>query len=130
MKIFSSTINNLERGISYSNVKQKAIAQNIANVDTPNYKAKDVQFIPFSEFMKESMDAKRTDSRHFEFTSSTSSGYRIKDRLNTSYNHNGNNVDIDMEMSQLAQNQIYYNALTERLGSKFSSLKNVIRGGK
>ena len=42
----------------------------------------------------------------------------------------GNSVDIDKEMADLASNQIYYNALTERISGKFSSLQNVIRGGK
>ncbi len=46
------------------------------------------------------------------------------------YNHNKNNVDLDKEMSDLAQNQIYYNALVERLNGKFNSLKTVIKGGK
>jgi flagellar basal-body rod protein FlgB len=130
VKIFSSTFTNLERGINYSNVKQKTIAQNIANVDTPNYKAKDVQFIPFSDHMKNSLQSKKTDPRHFDFKYNSGSGFKLSERTNTTYNNNGNNVDIDMEMSELAQNQIYYNALTERMGSKFSSLKNIIRGGK
>jgi flagellar basal-body rod protein FlgB len=47
-----------------------------------------------------------------------------------SYNENGNSVDIDKEMADLAANQIYYNALTERINGKFSTLQNVIRGGK
>ena len=47
-----------------------------------------------------------------------------------SYNEVGNSVDIDKEMADLATNQIYYNALTERISGKFSSLQNVIRGGK
>ena len=47
-----------------------------------------------------------------------------------SYNESGNSVDIDQEMTDLATNQIYYNALIERISGKFSSLQNVIRGGK
>ena len=38
-------------------------------------------------------------------------------------------MDIDKEMADLASNQIYYNALIERISGKFSSLQNVIRGG-
>ena len=44
MKIFSNTFHTLEQGLNYSSLKQKAFSQNIANVDTPNYKAKDVSF--------------------------------------------------------------------------------------
>ena len=45
------------------------------------------------------------------------------------YNHNGNNVDVDHEMAELAKNQLYYQAVVDRLNGKFSSLEKVIRGG-
>ena len=44
MNLFSGTISRLENALNYSSTKQKVISQNIANVDTPNYKAKDVSF--------------------------------------------------------------------------------------
>ena len=44
MSLFFGTIATLEAALSYSALKQKVIAQNIANADTPNYKAKDVRF--------------------------------------------------------------------------------------
>ncbi|MCY8282095.1 flagellar basal body rod protein FlgB, partial [Bacillus inaquosorum] len=49
---------------------------------------------------------------------------------NTSYQQNGNNVDVDKEMTELAQNQINYQALVERMNGKFNSLKTVLTGGK
>lgn len=130
MKLFSGTINNLENSLKYSTIKQKAIAQNIANVDTPNYKAKEVLRPSFQSELKEAMQANRTDSRHFEFSRSSSSGAAVVSRQNSQYNHNGNNVDIDKEMSELAANQIYYNAVVERISGKFNSLRTVISGGK
>ena len=48
----------------------------------------------------------------------------------STYNHNGNSVDMDQEMAELAKNQIYYNALMERINGKFAVLQTVIRGGK
>ena len=44
MNLFSGTISRLENALNYSSTKQKVISQNIANVDTPNYKAKEVSF--------------------------------------------------------------------------------------
>ena len=44
MDLFSGTISTLDKALNYSATKQKVISQNIANVDTPNYKAKDVSF--------------------------------------------------------------------------------------
>ncbi|OMP68595.1 flagellar basal body rod protein FlgB [Domibacillus epiphyticus] len=128
MKLFSDSITSLERGLDYAALKQKTIADNIANVDTPNYKSREVSFKRILSNAGETLAANRTDQRHFEF--SASSDGTIIAKRNLTYNESGNNVDIDQEMSDLAKNQIYYNALTDRLSSKFSSLTNVIKGGR
>jgi flagellar basal-body rod protein FlgB len=130
LKLFSHTFNVLEQGLDYSSLKQKVISHNIANVDTPNYKAKQVHFKTELNNALQSLKAYRTHPKHFEFKKKTSSYFSVMTRNDVVYNHNGNSVDIDKEMSDLAENQIYYNALVERLNSKFNSLKNVIRGGK
>lgn len=131
MKLFSNTITTLENALNYSSTKQKVIAENISNADTPNYKAKNVSFnSALQQAIDQSMQAKRTDVRHFDFKGQSSSAIKVTTNNRTSYNNNGNNVDIDQEMSDLATNQIYYNALTERISGKFQSLQSVIRGGK
>ncbi|QPC46338.1 flagellar basal body rod protein FlgB [Mangrovibacillus cuniculi] len=130
MKLFSGTITSLESGLAYSSMKQKAISDNIANVDTPGYKAKDVQFKSFLEKeMSNSFPSKKTDDRHIDF-SSKETAFNTIVRPNVNYNENNNSVDIDNEMADLATNQIYYNSLVDRLNGKFNSLQSVIRGGK
>ncbi|MBY0120701.1 flagellar basal body rod protein FlgB [Bacillus sp. S/N-304-OC-R1] len=130
MKLFSNTITSLENGLNYSALKQKVISQNIANEATPGYKAKDVSFKQSLEEAVNVIHANRTDMRHFDFQGSQLSNAGVITKKNVSYNHNGNSVDIDKEMTDLAGNQIYYNALIERINGKFSSLQTVIRGGK
>jgi len=128
MKLFSDTISTLENAINYSNLKQKVIAQNIANVDTPNYKAKDVTF---KESLSNAMEANKTDARHIDFIGTNKTGNSsIVTKSNAFYNNSGNSVDVDKEMTELATNQIYYNALIDRISGKFSSLENVIKGGR
>lgn len=130
MSLFSGTISTLENALNYSATKQKAISQNIANVDTPNYKAKDVSFkTALDQAVGQSNSTNRTDSRHFVFNKPSNS-FSIMNKNLVSYNENGNSVDIDQEMADLAKNQIYFNALSERINGKFSTLQNVIRGGK
>lgn len=129
MELFSNIFSVLEKSLDYSSVKQKVISQNIANVDTPNYKAKDVVKNTFQGALRTSIEANRTDARHFNFSADHNSS-TIVNQQNGTYNNNGNSVDMDKEMSDLATNQIYYNAVTDRLSGKFSSLQNVIRGGK
>lgn len=131
MKLFSGTISTLENALNYSSTKQKVISQNISNADTPNYKAKNASFRnELQNAVGNSMETRRSDVRHFDFKGQSSNGIAITTNQNTSYNNNGNNVDIDKEMADLATNQIYYNALIERISGKFQTLQSVIRGGK
>ncbi|MBA2873998.1 flagellar basal body rod protein FlgB [Thermaerobacillus caldiproteolyticus] len=130
MKLFSKTITMLEQGLDYASLREKVIANNIANVDTPNYKAKEVRFKTELDRALTSLKAKRTNPKHFEFQHDATGNFFVATRNDVVYNHNGNNVDIDKEMSDLAENQIYYNALIEQLNGKFNTLKTVIKGGK
>lgn len=129
LDIFSGTINNLENALGRANVKQKVISNNIANIDTPNYKSKNVAFHDMLNDASIRLDAKKTYQGHIDF-SKTGSNYSVVSSNRTSYQENGNNVDIDQEMSELAKNQIQYNALVERMSGKFNSLKTVLTGGK
>ena len=130
MNLFGGTIGSLEKGLAYATLKNKAIAQNIANVDTPNYKAKEVSFKQiFENVQKEPLTSYRTDARHFEFEM----GQSVPGLY--SYNNfrarpNGNGVNMDAEQASLAENQIYYNALIDRVSGKLSTLNNVIKGGR
>lgn len=130
MDLFGNTVDVLQKSLDYASTRNNVIASNIANVDTPNYKAKDVQFKDMlANELSKTTEAKRTDPRHLPFDSDSSTGYRVFKKTGTSYNHNGNNVDIDKEMTELAKNQIYYQGLTDRINGKFKSLQTVLRGG-
>ncbi|SEN59283.1 flagellar basal-body rod protein FlgB [Amphibacillus marinus] len=130
MSIFGRSVDNIQHGLNYSVLKNETISNNVANVDTANYKAKQVAFKSLLEMeSKNGFKAKRTDPRHLDF-GRTTNGFRISTHSNTQYNHNGNNVDIDKQMSELANNQIYYQSLVDRLNGHFNTLQTVIRGGR
>ncbi|HEX6922868.1 MAG TPA: flagellar basal body rod protein FlgB [Bacillales bacterium] len=122
----NNTIFGLEKALNRTSLREKTIAQNVANVDTPNYKTKRVVF---KDELDHALRAHRVDSRHFEFSTSSDAAY-VRTETNTVFNNNGNNVDMDREMAALAKNQIKYNALITRLNSEFRQLKLVLRGGK
>ncbi|MDC3416401.1 flagellar basal body rod protein FlgB [Aquibacillus salsiterrae] len=131
MSFFGKTVQQLERSLDFAALKNKTISNNIANADTPNYKAKQVVFKDVLENQRTSFEAKRTNPKHISFQQSNSSNsFKIVTNNSTTYNHNGNSVDIDKEMTDLAENQIYYQSLVDRLNGKFSSLETVIRGGR
>ncbi|CDQ19748.1 Flagellar basal body rod protein FlgB [Halobacillus karajensis] len=92
MTLFSSTFTSLENALDYSTAKNKAISNNIANVDTPGYKAKDVVFKDVLHQERSLLKARRTNERHLSFSSDVTKPYRSFTRTSTTYNHNGNNV--------------------------------------
>ncbi|WP_078430708.1 flagellar basal body rod protein FlgB [Alkalihalobacterium alkalinitrilicum] len=133
MNLFTNlSFSTLEKALDGAALRQRTISHNIANVDTPNYKTKKVNFQHTLDqaVSQNSFNAIRTDNRHMNFSTGKQREAYVTSVNNTMYNHNLNNVDIDKEMSALAENQIYYNALIDRLNGRFNSLQTVIKGGK
>lgn len=127
-------INLLEVALNGSSLKQKAIANNIANVDTPEYKREDVNFTEvLKRVMRKSinLNLKTTDEDHIKMTGSTEgiAPAQVVKETATSFRNDGNNVDIDYEMAELAKNNLYYNTLIGQLSSRFKILNDVIEKG-
>lgn len=132
--IFSST-RLLERGLNVASLQQRVIAENIANEATPFYKRKTVSFedqLQKALTNTGSLKSQRTNSKHIPFSTELSVEMKPKIQTHNSnlFNHNGNNVDMDYEMVQLAKNQIWYSALTDRINGRLQSLKTVIKEGR
>ncbi|HET7522091.1 MAG TPA: flagellar basal body rod protein FlgB [Bacillales bacterium] len=123
----NDVVSGLEKALDRTVLRQKAISQNIANVDTPGYKAKRVVF---KDELDRRLQAYRTNPRHFQFSTSSAGGAYIREETDTAFNNNGNNVDMDREMAALAKNQIQYYALVAKLNGTFRRLDYVLRGGK
>lgn len=113
--------NIMEKALNASLVRNDTISQNIANVDTPNYKRKDVAF---EQYFADSLNRANMNSED------DIQPTIIEDNSDNKMRIDGNNVDIDSEMSYLAKNTIKYNALVQLINSNFSKIKNVIREGK
>jgi flagellar basal-body rod protein FlgB len=134
MTIFGKSLNGIENALNVATLQQRTISSNIANADTPNYKSKKVSFqTQLNEAVNKhtQIHSNRTNENHIEFSTETTrySNVKIEENSQTTFNNNGNNVDMDHEMAQLAQNQLWYNFLVENMNSKFTGLRTVIKGG-
>lgn len=127
MVLFHSTIHTLGSALDYSASKNNAISNNIANANTPNYKAEEVSFKNVLEYSLQQQTNKQTHPKHYTFP--TAQAAAETNRKQTTYNHNGNSVDIDKEMADLAENQIYYQSTVDSLNDKFGLLHSAIKGG-
>lgn len=118
-------INVLEKACDASWTRNSVISNNIANVDTPGYKRKDVSF---EEYLRseigytDSLDAEVADAQLDALNATTYTDYAT-----ASYRLDGNNVDIDTENAELAKNQIKYYVLLDSVTQEFSRLKSVIK---
>jgi flagellar basal-body rod protein FlgB len=116
----------IKNGLDVSSLRQKTISSNIANANTPNYKVSKVEFEEYLQKAIDGVNLSKTNELHFGASKLSDVEPIVKKRTNTEYNDNGNNVDIDLEMTELAANEIYYSALTQIISAKLSSLNYVI----
>lgn len=117
-------INVTEKAASASKMRSTVIANNIANVDTPNYKRQDVRFE--SLLAAQISGGGSLDSKVATVDLSSLNGQVYTDNANLSYRLDGNNVDISTESSYYAQSQLKYNTLVDYMSRGFSAIKIAI----
>lgn len=118
-------INVLERGLDASWTRNSVISNNIANVDTPGYKRKDVQFEDYlmaEVGYTDNLDREVANAEMDELFATTYTEYE-----DVSYRIDGNNVDIDTESAELAKNTIKYYTMLDSVSQEFSRLKSVVK---
>lgn len=129
----SPKVSVLEQSLAAASLRHKVISNNIANVNTPGFKKSEVAF---ESMLQSALGGSQllmtsTNEKHFQ---TVRSPLQVTPTINTitdtSMRTDGNNVDVDIEMAELAKNNIYYNAVAQQLGQHFSGLKNVINGGR
>ena len=122
-------INVLGKAADGAWARNTAIANNIANVDTPGYKRQDVSF---EEQLQHALKASKYPSLDSKVAEANLHLNRLNPRTytdipNWSYRMDKNNVDIDTENVELASNQIKYNGIANSIDSEFANLKLVIK---
>ena len=127
VNVFQS-IKPLEQALNASMVQQRTITSNISNVDTPNYKRQTVSFQDNLQEAAKNFQSYKSNPKHVPFSNEMNINPVVKTDKNTLNNSNGNNVDMDVEMADLAKNQLWYNAMVEKTNSQFRDLQTAIRG--
>lgn len=101
--------------------RMQVITDNIANVSTPNYKRKDVQFESY--LAAQIGDGNTLDQCVDNIDLDTLNATTYVDNSQYSYRYDGNNVDIDVENSEMAKTQIRYQALMDSMTNEYSRIK-------
>lgn len=119
-------INVLNKAADAAVTRGEILSNNLSNVDTPNYKRKDVSF---QSYLQQALVGDDTlDERVADINTHLSdfNGFVYTDSSTLSYRLDGNNVDVDTEESMYAQNQIRYNLLVELMGQEFGRYSTVL----
>ena len=114
-------------GMTAERFRTDIIAENIANVNTPGYKRKDLNFentlkTELGRCKHESLDSKMKDVDLSRLNPSV-----YVDSSNYSYRLDGSNVDIDTEEVELASEQIRYQGITAGINGQFDRMRSVIK---
>lgn len=131
---FGSTVDMLSNAISGAGAEQSAIAQNIANVNTPNYRR---QTVSFKDALSAAAGeggtgdelAMNTDSeRQFAIGGPASQPFAPQMQVDDTdqMRVDGSNVDVDQEMAQLSQNSGYSQTMSQLLQVQFMRLREAI----
>ncbi len=133
--VFKGTFDLLERAMDLRSTKHNVVMSNIANMDTPNYKAFDVVIEEEMEKAKGSdgtTRVRKTHERHLSGRHGAAGEVRptLEKNRQTTLRKDGNTVDVDREMAKLSENNLMYDALAQIVSKKFQGLKDAIKGGQ
>jgi flagellar basal-body rod protein FlgB len=134
--LFDGTLSLLQRSMNLRSAQHQALSANIANADTPHYR-------PFEVAVEEALRKLRPEARPAAMARTQSAhlpapAAAAADRLRLrpaaapafSLRADGNTVDIDRAMGDLAENTLKYKTSAQLLSAQLKSLKNVIQGGR
>ena len=117
--LFSPTLGDMQKARDRTTTRQSLLMTNMANVNVPGYKRKDVTFhVALQGQMAQQYKLDMTDKANQDAMDQTS----LRD--------DGNNVDMEREVMSVNETALHYEALNEFASGYFANLKNVIREGK
>ncbi len=123
----------LTKSVDNTAYRHKLLVNNVANVNTPSYKRRDVA--DFQKALREaegktSFRASTQNPRHIQFGSLSFEELRPRSiKLEqTSYRNDNSSVDVDLEMAEMSKNGLRYQAYTQKLNGYFRSYKELLQG--
>lgn len=123
--IFGNSISMAEKSLDYLWAKQTTTLNNIANGETPGYKAK---YVKFEDEFRNRLAAARKGTSADIGKAISNSRYFIQNTKEESARLDGNNVNVDVENVELARTTLQYQYELSTLNSDISRLRTIIKG--
>ena len=124
----SSVSNTLYEQLNFRGEKQKVISSNIANINTPNYKTKDLIFEDELNSATNSLKLKQTNSKHISSISSMSSNGnpRLIEVKGLEEQNDGNNVNLDTQMGEMSKNKVLFDAIQSSIKKDSRLFRSIV----
>ncbi|BBP45505.1 flagellar basal body rod protein FlgB [Thiosulfatimonas sediminis] len=122
-----------ERALQVRTMRGEVLASNLANADTPNYKARDVDFrqalrAESDKFAKDSLPMAHTSGRHMTGDALLNTQDFLKYRMPTQPSLDGNTVEAHIEKAQYMENAMQHQATLEFIDSKIQGIRGALKG--
>jgi flagellar basal-body rod protein FlgB len=132
--LFRDTISLLERSLNLRSLQHRVLASNIANMDTPNYKAVELavaEEMNRNQAHDSGIQLVRTQTGHLPMKHNLTDSvkFKVAKPPEFSLRGDGNTVDLDRTMGKMAENTLLYKSAAQIISRKFNGLKRAIRGG-
>ncbi|MDD2888640.1 MAG: flagellar basal body rod protein FlgB [Aliarcobacter sp.] len=124
----SSISNKLYEQLNFRAEKQKVISSNIANINTPNYKTKELVFEDELNSQTNMLKMKQTNSKHISTIDNNLSSVNPKllEVQGLQEQNDGNNVNLDSQMSEMSKNKVLYDAIQSSIRRDSKLFRSVI----
>lgn len=128
-RITGKSVNLLSHALDYQSANHNVISGNLANIDTPGFRPKELSFDKELEraVEKNELSLQKTDSKHF---SHYTGGLQHEGPHFEIHRTNSDKLNIDREMAKMMQNNFLYEASARLLSKKFEALKTAIDSGR
>jgi len=126
IRLFDKAIDRLTNGLDYTSRRHEVLTKNVANLETPGYKALDVTF---DDYMKPAQIA-AGDIAQVSLGAGAPGDprARVVYAADSAPREDGNDVNLDRQMARLAENTLYNATLVQLLASRFATVKQAISG--
>jgi flagellar basal-body rod protein FlgB len=126
---FDKALGNLPEHLSLYGQRSSLLASNIANADTPGFKARDIDFQSIlAKASGSQMSMATTQAGHIGGANAAIGGMDLLYRMPTQTSLDGNTVNTQVEQAQFTENAVRYQSTLTFLGGKFKGLKLAITG--
>lgn len=132
MASFEQNISVLSQAMNLRTQRHQVLASNIANADTPNYKARDFSF---EKAMQNAVAGRGAGGIALATTASNhlrgggaNGGAALQFRTETQSAVDGNTVDMDVERAQIAENALQYQIVSQLISDKFKGMRSALAG--